>query len=147
MSATFVSELEAAQEEMRARMSRYAAAWQALDTETMLSYFVDENLDYYSDYGLMAMHMDKTALKELFQLLGTTFGDMKVETTGVHGAGDFCVWECTFEFTLLQDMPGVPYKKGERARLFNASTIHWNKDGKIYQASEYAIWANAPSPN
>ncbi|KAI1343143.1 hypothetical protein F5Y15DRAFT_278468 [Xylariaceae sp. FL0016] len=143
MTLNIPSELQAAQAEMKSRMDKYTAAWMSADLETILSYFVDEGLDY-SDHGLMAMNMDKKGLIEYFKFMGAAFGDMNIVITGVHGAYDFCVWECTFEFTVLQDIHAIPYKKGERGKLFNASTIHWNKDGKIYKESDYAIWANAP---
>ncbi|KAI0477394.1 hypothetical protein GGR56DRAFT_637117 [Xylariaceae sp. FL0804] len=119
MTDTLSSHLEAPQAEMRARMDKYAAAWMALDLETVLSFFVDEGLDY-SDYGLMAMHMDKKALTDFVHQVGANFADMKIETTDVNSAGNFFVWESTHEFNLLQDIPGCPFNKGERAKLFNA---------------------------
>jgi hypothetical protein len=87
----------------------------------------------------MALHMDKPALTKYFALMGALFGDMSITTTGVHGAGDFCVWECAFEFTVLQDHPGVPYAKGQRGKLFSASVMHW-KEGKVVRESDYAVW-------
>lgn len=89
----------------------------------------------------MALHMDKKALTDAFKQMATLFGDMKLETTSVRGAVDFCVWECIFEFTLKEDMPGVPYQKGERCKLFSASTIEWNAEGKIVKERDYAVWA------
>ncbi|KAI0011815.1 hypothetical protein F4779DRAFT_615218 [Xylariaceae sp. FL0662B] len=141
-SVAFLTELEEAQNDMRGRMDKYVDAWMSSDLETILSYFVDEGLDY-SDYGLMALHMDKKRLIEYFKFMGAVFGDIKLETKGVYGAHDFCVWECMFEFTVLQDVPAIPYKKGERGKLFCSSMIHWNKDGKIYKESDYAVWANS----
>ena len=92
----------------------------------------------------MALHMDKNALVSYFQLMGTLFGNMDIRTTAVHGALDFCVWECVFEFTVLKDAPGVPYKIGQRGKIFNASVIQW-ADGKIIKESDYAIWGNQTS--
>jgi ketosteroid isomerase-like protein len=46
----FRQQLELAEQEMRDRMERYAAAWNAADLDTLLSFFVDEGLDF-SDYG------------------------------------------------------------------------------------------------
>ncbi|KAI0124193.1 hypothetical protein BJ170DRAFT_638487 [Xylariales sp. AK1849] len=137
-SPSFQQELAQAQHEMRDRMDRYVAAWMSADLETILSYFVDEGLDY-SDYGLMALHMDKTALIAYFQFMGTAFGDMDIQTKGAHGARVFCVWECTFEFTVLRDIPAVPYERGARGKLFWASTTHWNKEEKIYREDDYAV--------
>lgn len=42
----------------------------------------------------MALHMDKAALADYFGLMGVVFNDIDVRTKAVHGAGDFCVWEC-----------------------------------------------------
>jgi hypothetical protein len=44
--------------------------------------------------GLMALHMDKKGLIEYFKFMGAVFGDMDIQTQAVHGAIDFCVWEC-----------------------------------------------------
>ncbi len=38
------------QQTLRERMDRYVGAWNAGDLDTILSFFVDEGLDY-SDYG------------------------------------------------------------------------------------------------
>ncbi|KAH8880578.1 hypothetical protein GQ53DRAFT_890839 [Thozetella sp. PMI_491] len=140
-SPDFSTQLAESQQTMRTRMDKYVSAWNSGDLETILSYFVDEALDY-SDYGLMALHMDKKALTAYFQQLGSLFGSMDIKTTGVNGVGDFCVWECVFEFTVLEDNAGIPYEKGERGKLFSASVIHWNSDGKIVKESDYAVWGN-----
>jgi hypothetical protein len=46
----FSEQLAASQQEVRDRMDKYVAAWNTGDMDTILSYFVDEGLDY-SDYG------------------------------------------------------------------------------------------------
>jgi hypothetical protein len=50
LGSSFQQEFAHAQSTMRARMDVYVAAWMAGDLDTILSYFVDEGLDY-SDYG------------------------------------------------------------------------------------------------
>lgn len=111
---SFHQELVLAQQEMRDRMDKYVSAWMSADLDTILSYFVDDGLDY-SDYGvsspyhalfflkaspthiktgLMALHMDKKGLIDYFKFMGAAFGDMDIQTQAVHGAIDFCVWEC-----------------------------------------------------
>ncbi|KAH8896879.1 hypothetical protein GQ53DRAFT_743399 [Thozetella sp. PMI_491] len=135
---SFLHQYGEAQAEMKELMERYVTLWTSGDLEAVMTYFSDTELDY-SDYGLMALHMDKQTLIPHFQKIATTFGEMEIKTTGIYGALDFCIWEFIFEFTILVDEPVIPYKKGERGKMFSASVIEW-KDGKIVKERDYAVW-------
>ncbi|RYP21991.1 hypothetical protein DL765_001897 [Monosporascus sp. GIB2] len=137
-TSAFQAQLAEAEREMRGRVDAYAAAGASGDIDAVLAYFVDEGLDY-SDYGLMVLHMDKKRLANHFRHIGTAYADLRLETKDVRGALDFCVWEYVVEFTVLEDVPYCPYKKGDRGKAFCAATIRW-RDGKICEDSDYGVW-------
>lgn len=84
--------------------------------------------------------MGKTDLVQYFQMMSAVFGDLDLQIVALHGDQKFCTWEAVFNFTVGAETPGIPFKEGEKAKLFNASTIEWNDDGKIVRQKDYAVW-------
>ncbi|RYO82958.1 hypothetical protein DL766_004957 [Monosporascus sp. MC13-8B] len=92
-----------------------------------------------SELGLMVLHMGKKALVDHFRHIGTAYADLRFATKDVRGALDFCVWEYVVEFTILEDVPYCPYKKGDRGKAFRAATIY-RRDSKICEDSDHSVW-------
>lgn len=84
--------------------------------------------------------MDKEAVKGMFAVLETLCGDIEMQTRSLNGTPEHAAWEVAFDFTLKEDLPGAPYKKGDRAKMLGASLLVWNKEGKIVRQGDYYCW-------
>jgi hypothetical protein len=88
---------------------------------------------------MMKLNMDKPALRAHFGKVSQLYGDININTTGVHVVGNVCVWEFVFDCTIAQEEENVPYKKGDKARLYGIGVLEW-RDGKIVVERDYGNW-------
>ncbi|KAH6982445.1 hypothetical protein EDB80DRAFT_882772 [Ilyonectria destructans] len=112
-------------ETLESRIEAYRQSWNSGQLDRLLSHWVDEGLDY-SDYLTRHLHMDKGMARQ-------AFGDMV--TRSLAGTTNGAVWEADINFTCLADFPGLPFKKGDRAKTVGVSLIEWNSEGKIVRVT------------
>jgi len=128
------------------RQEPYTQAILDSDLEKMLSYFVDEGLDY-SDYGVNHLHMTKPTLRSFFSGLWEFCGDWECKTLSVEGYKTFTVWESESKFTIVKENPMLKYKAGERPTLLCASLQWWDEKGElIVKEKDYAVWRDPEPP-
>ncbi|KAF2498598.1 hypothetical protein BU16DRAFT_579696 [Lophium mytilinum] len=128
------------QEFIEKRQAPYTQAILDGDLEKMMSYFVDQGLEY-TDYGVMELNMDKAALRGFFGGLWEHCGDWECKTLSVEGHKTFTVWEAESKFTVIKESPMMKYQVLQRVTLLTASLQWWDQEGeKIVKEKDYAVW-------
>ena len=86
-----------------------------------------------------ALHMNKNAAKGYFGTMGSIATDFEARTRALGGTEELAVWEIDFEMTMQADVPGLPYGKGERAKMQGVCLVTWD-EGKIVKQADYFCW-------
>lgn len=86
-----------------------------------------------------ALNTNKDGAKGYFATMGSIATDFVARTRALGGTEDLAVWEIDFEMTMLADVPGLPYGKGDRAKMQGVCLVTWDGE-KIVKQADYFCW-------
>ena len=115
-------------------VKEYLAAWNAHDSEALLSLFANDCV--YEDVALGRIEQGKERVRSLVQSVFADLEDFRMEAKSAFGVGDWGATEWTMTGTFVHSsVPGLTATG--RSFAVRGATILQLRDGKIHRNSDY----------
>ncbi|NLE94423.1 MAG: SnoaL-like domain-containing protein [Dehalococcoidia bacterium] len=115
-------------------VKEYLAAWNAHDSETLVSLFTDDCV--YEDVALNRLEQGKESVRSLLESVFTDLADFKMDATSAFGIGDWGATEWTMTGAFVHSSVPRLEPTGKRFSVRGA-TILQLRGGKIVRNSDY----------